>query len=561
MLKRLVLKAGSGPKQPPLDLQLSPVTIFVGPNNGGKSRALMEIEAWVTRAQPPEGKVIDKVEFEPLTLVELESEIEKIKVEPALSENINPENILISKLKPQDNSGARLQIYRPGLEIEAQNPNAQHRHHYSSFLSLFTLRLDGKNRLALTEQLPAGDLQHIAQNHLAQLFKDNLARSEVRRVVFEAFGKYFVIDPTNVGQLRIRLSSRPPIDEREERGWDSASVAFHSKATLINEASDGVKAFVGMLTTLVAGEPKITLIDEPEAFLHPALCARLGKEITSSLNGSNRRLFVATHSASFLMGCVQGGAAINIVRVTYDYSSATARLLTKEKLTPLMRNPLLRSVGVLNALFYNSVVVTEADADRAFYQEINERLLLSKDPRGLEGCLFLNAQNKQTVWDIVRPLRELGIPAIGIVDIDVLKDGGVVWQKPMDGAFVPSLSHSALALERSVLLKAFETTGKDMKRDGGIQLLSPSDGEACLNFFAKLAEYGVFIVPNGEVESWLQALSVSRNKATWLSTIFQAMGEDPNSAGYIRPSPGDVWEFIGEIRSWVANPNRKGIPD
>lgn len=561
MLKRLLLKAGSGPKQPPLDLQLSPVTIFVGPNNGGKSRALMEIEAWVTRSQPPEGQVVDKVEFEPWTLADLESEIEQIKVEPALAETIGHDHILVSKLKPQDNSGARLQIYRTGLENEAQNPNGPQRHYYSSFLSLFTLRLDGRNRLALTEQQPAGDLQHVAQNHLAHLFKDNEARAEVRRVVFEAFGKYFVIDPTNVGQLRIRLSSRPPADEREEKGWDSVSVAFHSDATLISDASDGVKAFVGMLTTLVAGEPKITLIDEPEAFLHPALCARLGKEITSALNGTNRRLFVATHSASFLMGCVQGGAAINIVRVTFDYASATARLLTKEKLTPLMRNPLLRSIGVLNALFYNTVVVTEADADRAFYQEINERLLLAKDPRGIEGCLFLNAQNKQTVWDIVRPLRELGIPAVGIVDIDVLKEGGAVWQKPMDGAFVPSLSHSALAMERSALLKAFEATGKDMKRDGGIQVLCPSDREACVNFFSKLADYGIFVVPSGEIESWLQTLSVSRNKATWLTTIFQSMGEDPSAADYVLPSPGDVWEFIGGIRSWVANPARKGIPD
>lgn len=561
MLKHLLLKAGSSPTQPPLDLQLSPVTIFVGPNNGGKSRALMEIEGWVTRAQPPEGQVIDKVEFEPWTLDALEGEIARIRVEPTLSETINPDHILVSKLRPQDNSSARLQIHLQGLENDAQNPNGPHRHYYSSFLSLFTLRLDGKNRLVLTEQQSAGDLQHAAQNHLAHLFKDNEAREEVRRIVFDAFGKYLVIDPTNVGQLRIRLSSRPPIDEREEKGWDSVSVAFHSNATLISDASDGVKAFVGMLTTLVAGEPKITLIDEPEAFLHPALCSRLGKEITSALTGTNRRLFIATHSANFLMGCVQGGAAINIVRLTYDYSTATARLLTKEKLTPLMRNPLLRSVGVLNALFYNTVVVTEADADRAFYQEINERLLLAKDPRGLEGCLFLNAQNKQTVWDIVRPLRELGIPAVGIVDIDVLKEGGTVWQKPMDGAFVPTLSHSALATERSSLLKAFEATGKDMKRDGGIQVLSPSDREACSNFFTKLADYGIFVVPDGEIESWLQVLSVSRNKATWLTTIFQAMGEDPSVTTYVRPSSGDVWDFIGSIRNWVANPNRKGIPD
>jgi AAA domain, putative AbiEii toxin, Type IV TA system len=562
MLKQLLFKAGSSPTQLPLSLELSPVTIFVGPNNGGKSRALIEIEGWVTRGQPPEGQVIDKIEFESWTLEALESEIERIRVEPMLSDVMNPDHIIVSKLRPQNNINVRFQIHLPGLQTEAQNPNAySHRHTYSNFLSLFTCRLDGANRLALTEQQIAGDLQHTAANHLAHLFKDNNARAEVRRIVFDAFGKYLVIDPTNIGHLRIRLSSRPPLDEREEKGWESRSVDFHSNATLISDASDGVKAFVGMLTTLVAGEPKITLIDEPEAFLHPSLCSKLGKEITSALTGSNRRLFIATHSASFLMGCVQGGAPINIVRLTYDYSTATARLLTKDKLTPLMRNPLLRSVGVLNALFYNAVIVTEADADRAFYQEINERLLMAKDPRGLEGCLFLNAQNKQTVWDIVRPLRELGIPAVGIVDIDVLKEGGSVWQKPMNGAFIPELSHSALAAERSALYEAFKATGKDMKRGGGIQLLVPSDREACSNFFTKLADYGIFVVPNGEIESWLQALSVSRNKGTWLTTIFEAMGEDPNSTEYMRPSSGDVWDFIGSIRSWISNPNRKGIPD
>ena len=87
-----------------------------------------------------------------------------------------------------------------------------------------------------------------------------------------------------------------------------------------------------------------------------------------------------------------------------------------------MRNPLLRSIGVLSGLFYEAVVVTESDTDRAFYQEINERLLAESDERGVANCLFLNAQNKQTVWDIVQPLRELGIPAVGVVDVDVTTD-------------------------------------------------------------------------------------------------------------------------------------------
>jgi ABC-type cobalamin/Fe3+-siderophores transport system ATPase subunit len=500
------MKAGSTPDQPSLDVDLSSVTVFVGPNNSGKSRALQEIEAWIRNPTPPQTVVIKALEFDSWTSQDIERAVSEIQVEPTINESLAPDHVLITRLNPQGHSAFRTQIHKPGLLHEAQNPNA-HRSRYAGFLSMLTLKLDGTNRLALINPQPAGDLQKTAPNHLAHLFLDNEARSTLRRVVYDAFGKYLVVDPTDIGQLRLRLSSRPPTDEREEKGWDSVAQAFHKAAFPIVEASDGVKAFVGMLSTIIAGDPKITLIDEPEAFLHPALSARLGKELTAALGSTNRRLIVATHSASFLMGCVQAGAGVNIIRLTFDYEVATARLLAREKLAPLMRNPLLRSVGVLDALFYNAVIVTEADADRAFYQEVNERLLAANDPRGIAGCLFLNAQNKQTVWDIVRPLRELGIPAAGVIDIDIVKEGGTVWQKPMQGAFVPPLSHNSLQAERAAILAAFNSTGKDMKRDGGVALLSKSDQEACRNFLSKLSEYGIYIVENGELESWLRCES------------------------------------------------------
>ena len=371
---------------------------------------------------------------------------------------------------------------------------------------------------------------------------------------------YLVIDPTGMGNLRFRLSRISPSNEQQERGWDSVAQAFHAQALPLDRASDGVKAYVGMLSTIMAGDPRVTLIDEPEAFLHPTLCARLGGEITKFMGASDKRLFVATHSASFLMGCIQAGAPVNIVRLTYDYERATARLLPREKLVPLMRNPLLRSVGVLNGVFYNSVIVTEADSDRSYYQEINERLLAANDPRGIGGCLFLNAKNKQTVWEIVRPLRELGIPAAGIVDIDVLKEGGAVWKKPLDGAFIPELSHPGLQADRQALLEAFQASKKDMKRDGGVDVLDERGREACRALFAKLAEYGVFVVEHGELESWMGSLGVERNKATWLVNVFQKMGEDPAGPNYVRPEAGDVWDFLGKIREWVANGGRRGIP-
>lgn len=560
MLTHITFKAGASPGSAGLTFPLTPVTVFVGPNNSGKSRALIEIEQWLTHPSPPSCHVIANLQFQPWEEGAFRTALERIVASPHPGEANIPDHVLIEQLRPQDNASVRFQLNRKNLVAEAVNPNGPHRSQYCNYLSLYTLRLDGRSRLSLIDEKPLGDLLRTPPNHLAKLFVDERARSQLRRIVHEAFGKYIVIDPTNVGQVRLRLSKRAPEDLREEQGWDERSRVFHSSAMPLSEASDGVKAFVGMLSTLVAAEPNVTLIDEPEAFLHPTLSSRLGKEIASVLTEKDERVFVATHSASFLMGCVLGGAQINIVRLTHDGDSSTARLLSQDRLIPLMRNPLLRSIGVFDALFYNAVVVTEADADRAFYQEINDRLLKVGDPRGIEGCLFLNAQNKQTVWDIVQPLRELGIPAAGIVDIDILKEGGVVWNKPMNGAFVPSISSNALSVERKALHSVFSNGGKDMKQ-GGVDLLHGPEREACINFFEKLEEYGIFVVPKGEVERWLDFLQISRTKGSWLATIFAAMGEDPASSDYVRPQPGDVWDFVGAVSRWVGNAARKGIPD
>ena len=100
-----------------------------------------------------------------------------------------------------------------------------------------------------------------------------------------------------------------------------------------------------------------------------------------------------------------------------------------------------------------------------------------------------------------------------------------------------------------------------MKRDGGINLLSRSDQEACRNLFGNFAEYGIFIVECGELESWLPEIGAGPTKSAWLLNIFEKMGDDPADSGYVRPGQGDVWDFIGDIKHWVTDSNRKGIPE
>ena len=555
MIKSIALKFGRAPGVSAESVQVTPITVFVGPNNSGKSRMLQELKRYFGDGQrSTTDLILDRVEFDALTHDRAELQVSRVKLSPRRDESLRPDHVLVGK------KGQRMQVPLQDLLQAMEHSNNLSNRFCVWYLAYNTLMLDGRSRINLVNEQPAGDLQQPAHTSFQVLFKDDSRRKEVRRIIHDAFGLFFALDPTHLGHLRIRLASRAPTSDSEERGIHDEAVKYHADALPIDEASDGVKAFAGMITEIIAGDPIALLIDEPEAFLHPALSFTLGREIALASLGSEKRLFVSTHSPNFVMGCIQSGAPVNIIRLTYRNGVATARVLPNAEILRLMRNPLLRSTGVLSGLFYEFVVVTESDADRAFYQEINERLLRYQSSFGIPNCLFLNAQNKQTVRTIIRPLRELGIPAVGIVDIDVLKEGGSVWTDFLSSGFIPELEHQALGTLRAGVKLKFEGTGKDMKKGGGIDLLSGADAEAANNLFDRLAQYGLFVVRRGELESWLKPLGAVGHGPNWLVDVFAKMGEDPESPSYVRPATGDVWEFVAAMKKWFADPGRRSIP-
>ena len=420
----------------------------MGPNNSGKSKILTEIQEFCKNGNISRTfKLIDEINFFPIEDKYLEDEITSNTLEPEDNEHLIVGHILFGK--------NRNHISAKSPEQFLKTPNSHKDEFCVYYLSEKTLKLDALNRINLIQNKPLGDMQKNPGNELATLFRDDEKRLEVRRIIYDAFNLYFVIDPTNGGNLRIRLSKVAPENHQEERGLHKESVDFHNSAVEIKAFSDGVKAFTGIITSIIAGNPKVTILDEPEAFLHPSLSYKLGKEISSSARNEFKRLFVSTHSANFLMGCIQSGAMVNVVRLTYQNETGTARLLNNKKIEALMRDPLLRSTGVLNALFYKYVVVTEGDSDRAFYQEINERMIQFQPDSAIHDCLFLNAVGKDTIWKIVKPLREMGIPTVGIYDIDILKNEGSNWTNSLKASFIPEITHQPLGQTRSLIKNKF----------------------------------------------------------------------------------------------------------
>lgn len=553
LIKKLKLKFGRGKDTKNEVIDLTSITVFVGPNNSGKSKILREVFNIINSGQMNSTDVIiDEIEFEELSDEIFENTLSYIVVKPNQNDSVQIGGILIGK------NGNRTQIDKKILKEKVMNRNLHYITNY--YLKFLTVFLDGQNRMNLVQQQGAGDLQQDLTNSFGVLFKDDALRKKLRKIVYDAFGLYFVIDPTHLGLFKIRLSAVEPITVEEERGIDSRAVEFHSKAQLIDYASDGVKAFIGMMIEIIAGNPSIILIDEPEAFLHPPLAYKLGSEIARAVTGTKKRIMVSTHSSNFVMGCVQSGVPVNIVRLTYKNGNATSRILNNTDLLNLMRNPLLRSTGTLNALFYEYVIVTESDSDRAFYQEINDRLLRFNSEFGIPNCLFINAQNKQTVQVIIKPLRELGIPAAAIVDIDIIKEGGTVWSSFLEAGDIPTIERQSLGGFRSDIYKKVKDMGIDIK-NGGISKLDKDDRNALNNLLDKLGEYGLFVVRDGELESWLSYLEVKGHGSKWLVNIFEKMGDDPSMDTYVKPNGDDVWQFMSSINKWFLNPIRKGIPE
>ncbi|HVZ58714.1 MAG TPA: AAA family ATPase [Patescibacteria group bacterium] len=556
-IKKIKFFAGKNQNSSPLDISVGRVVVFVGPNNSGKSLSLREIEDWSTIGSDSPRKIIQDIE---MNYTKRGIEIEKIykffSSKPPGGQVLSPsQKYIVHHSFKQGQSVRNITIDVQAVKDAVTASNISFLR--DNLFSLFTVRLDGRTRFVLTDPKQSGDLQIAPQNHLWSLFTNDVVRAKVRKLIYDALNYYFVIDLTGLSQFRIRLSLKPPPSDVVERGTHGESLKFHSQAPEIKEYSDGVQAFVGLISAVMSIPDKIILIDEPEAFLHPPLARRLGSYLSKISNDRNASLLVSTHSAEFLMGCLETEENTSVVRLTYSRNIPTARVLPAVDLENLINDPLLRSTGVYRALFHSSVVISEADADRAFYDEINRRLV--NKGKGIVDSLFISPQTKDTIGRMIKPLREIGIPAAAIIDLDLLVDVPTKWKKIMDACQISGVDRTFVDSEKLYFKSIFDGIGKDTYKKRGINALDLADRTRVRLLLKKLNEYGLFIVYKGELECWLQNVGGRGHGPDWLISIFSKIGKKETDTNYLFPATGDVWGFLNSIAKWVSDPHRLGV--
>ena len=112
-----------------------------------------------------------------------------------------------------------------------------------------------------------------------------------------------------------------------------------------------------------------------------------------------------------------------------------------------------------------------------------------------------------------------------------------------------------------------------------MSLLEKDARNSCRILLDLLADHGIFVVPGGEVESWLPELCATGHGPDWLIEVFEKMGINPKDEDYVKPpsdekvqgetalqgngepQSGDVWRLLEKIASWIQDETRRGMPE
>jgi energy-coupling factor transporter ATP-binding protein EcfA2 len=289
VLENITLKSGPSPTSPPLVFAVGTVNVFVGPNHSGKSALLQELQSLAQQTSPSKGwKLLGDATFTPWTVEERTAVIEELTRSAKESQQPGPPTFTLSKGE-QSWSVVKSEFERALMQLSKARDIAAETLFRNGMLHGWFNRVGGAARLSILapskRDAPAKRHSHL----LSRLFYSDEHRATVQAIVHDAFALWLVVDPFGEN-FEVKFSDVAPTTGTE-RSLSEAAAHFFNGCATFDKMSDGVRAFAGMVAAVVASDAKVILIDEPEAFLHPALCTKLARHLCSRAQAKGQQLF------------------------------------------------------------------------------------------------------------------------------------------------------------------------------------------------------------------------------------------------------------------------------
>lgn len=549
-------------------IRLGKFTLLVGPNNVGKSQALKDIHRKLVKGHKADTVLISSIE------VNRPSSFEKLY--EGLDVRVDYQNIghhiidgVTSGTEP--NSMIRVQLEPQKKQFEAKT---EYDHTFLGLSKFRVFYMDSESRLKIASKSPNYIPDEFSPKNLMQALYGACGNFDQK--LQEAFQSTFDMDIRldYSSGLEIRLAVSKIFEEIPED--IRKAYPLMKKYPSIEIQGDGFRSFVAVVMTLLLSKDKVVLLDEPEAFLHPEQARRLGKWISDHTESFPCQILIATHNSNFLSGLLSGKQSANIYRLNRVDDVTSFTKITSDATRNLSNSPILSSQRVLEAIFARGVVVCESDTDRIIYNTVAIREYNNQE------ILFIHAHNKQTIKDVVELLRKASIPVAGIVDIDILNSSSdlssalyafnseaeitdiisiqkeivsiveraseeVILQgiKEKTSEFLDQLNSDEHSLSgaKSALMRIKKESSKwsDLKKNGVASLEESfrSKAQEVINYSKTL---GLFIVPVGELESWIN-LDVRKNR--WIVPALEYLhrGDCPEA----------LKEFVNDILVHINN--------
>ena len=336
------------------DMAENGVLVIVGPNNAGKSAALLNILHSLTLAATTPD--ICRPEFE----------------------MVGSWDDLEAQLRPHLKPDRGVDPHYAGPQFDFHGPSARNWWTKKKGLNVlggyFALLLDTASRLSACNAVPCHAVGRVnAANAFQVLYEDPELQQRVSDVFKVVFDTGLAFNPLPGSEISLHVGEQPTPAKGE---------AVNSKPYLrkvlglprLDQQGDGMKSFAAMLLAVKVFPRQIMLIDEPEAFLHPPQERRIGKVLAEE-RPKTSQVVVATHSEDVIQGLLASAPKrVSIVRLTREGSVNHAKLLPNEKVVNLWKSPILRYSNILSGLFHEGVVITESDGDCRFFDAVQEVL-------------------------------------------------------------------------------------------------------------------------------------------------------------------------------------------
>jgi len=558
------------------------ITVFMGPHNCGKTETLRDILRLTANFDLSETPRASEIEPQPIVLSDLafvpKLSVERMLLGLAVLEVDASGSTVVQGLAPNLKTPLRRTVSKE-LKSLLYRPILTARTMWNSPLGqLMALRMAYINpamHRRLIEPTPACGPTD-GPEHLLQVLQD--AAPAVHQALAAAFGEAFEgvhlkLDTSERVRLTLRVSPTPFSADSPD---PIANARQNQQLRGLHEMGDAWQSYAAVVLSILLGEGRVILLDQPEAFLRPDQARRLGRWIGQQVLARSCQVFVVTSSSDFLQGLAEAPYDLTIIRLSRRDNITRFQAVPSAPAKALARVPLFACPNALRLLLCDGVIVVPEDRDQIVYETV------ARQTAPAENLGFLAAVGARNLAFAAGALRQAGMPVGVITELDLLRSEkefvelvkAVTGSPPpqpwlatrerlarhVEGTFndqaladhteqVESFLEQTNGARTATDKPAVEVNGGrttehwDRVRDQRLELLPRELRIWVEELIEDLKRKGIFVSPQGRLEGWLD-FDV-RDRTLWLNHAMQALHRGQ--------FPAALRGFVGEVVAYLRS--------